>query len=163
MKYLYSPWRDSYFKQKRDGCIFCNILNDKNNDKNNYILFRDIYCYGIMNLFPYNPGHFMIIPNQHINNIENLDQEIWLQMSLHVRNGVKMLKEALDVNGVNIGMNLGDEAGAGISEHIHIHLVPRWTKDTNFITTISKTRVISSDIEIFYNKIKKLVPKYFSI
>ena len=162
MKYLYSPNRDKYFEQEVDGCVFCNILNDKN-DKDNFVLFRDTLCFGVMNIYPYNPAHFMIIPNTHIDNIENLDNEVWLQISLHVKNGVKMLKDEFKAKGVNIGMNLGDDAGAGISEHVHFHIVPRWSKDTNFITTIGELRVIPTDLEKLYNSMKEVIPKYFTL
>lgn len=162
MRYIYSPNRDKYFDQKVDGCVFCNILNSENDNKN-FILFRDTLCFGLMNLYPYNPGHFMIIPNQHIDNVENLDDKTWLQMNMHVKSGIKMLKEELGAAGVNIGMNLGDEAGAGIGEHIHAHIVPRWVKDTNFITTIGQIRIIPSDFERTYKTLLSLVPKYFKL
>ena len=94
-----------------------------------------------MNRYPYTLGEFMVIPYEHIDNIESLDTQIWLEMSQIVQIGVDVLKRVLNANGVNIGMNLGAAAGAGIAEHIHYHLVPRWERDTNFITTIGYTRV----------------------
>ena len=102
----------------------------------------------------------MIIPHVHTDKLEELDSDTWLHMSALAQKGVKLLKEALNAPGVNIGMNLGKAGGAGIAEHIHMHLVPRWERDTNFITAIADTRVYSTDFEKIYQKIKQLLPKY---
>jgi len=107
-----------------------------------------------MNLFPYSPGAFMVIPYKHIDNIENLELEIWQEMSFYVRLGVRVLKEQIGATGVNIGMNLGETAGAGIAGHVHYHLVPRWRGDTNFITTIGCVRVNGVPFSDLYEKIK---------
>jgi diadenosine tetraphosphate (Ap4A) HIT family hydrolase len=114
----------------------------------------------VMNIYPYTPGHFMIIPHKHTDKLEELDEATWLHMSLLAQKGVRLLKEGLGAKGVNIGMNLGKDAGAGIAEHIHMHLVPRWSRDTNFITALANTRVYSTDFEKIYKKIKKLTAKY---
>ena len=103
---LYAPWRSTYYTNKPDGCVFCNIIKHPEDDAGFGVLFRDKYCFGVMNLYPYTPGHFMIIPYKHVDAIEDLSEEAWKQISLHVRNGVVMLKEILGANGVNIGMNL---------------------------------------------------------
>lgn len=114
-----------------------------------------------MNKYPYTPGHFMVIPNLHIDNIESLSSEIWLEMSRLVQKSVKVLKEQFGVHGVNIGMNLGEHAGAGIANHVHYHIVPRWPRDTNFITAIGDVRVYSTDFEDVYQKLKKLIETEF--
>ena len=159
---LYAPWRDDYISSKHiDGCVFCYISSHKKKDKKLYVLYRDEYCFVVMNKYPYTPGHFMIIPHKHTSNLEDLDEKVWLHITKLAQQSIKLLKDGFDAHGVNIGMNLGDAAGAGISEHIHLHIVPRWHKDTNFITSISKTRVYSSDFKKIYKKIKKLVPEYF--
>ncbi|AII14659.1 HIT family hydrolase, FHIT branch [Campylobacter iguaniorum] len=139
MKHEFAPWRSEYFSNKTDGCVFCQ-MQDGNNDEN-FILFRAQNCFGVMNRYPYTLGEFMVIPYLHTDNIESLDEQIWQEMSHFVRLGVGVLKDKLHANGVNIGMNLGAAAGAGIAEHIHYHLVPRWSRDTNFITTIGYTRI----------------------
>lgn len=161
MEYMYAPWRLAYFSKKPKECVFCHMAKDKRHDKENLIIFRDTLCFGVMNLYPYTPGHFMIIPFSHVDGIEKLDEQVWQQMSYHVRNGVRMLKEHFKVGGVNIGMNLGQIAGAGICEHVHYHLVPRQKRDTNFITTIANTRVNGIDFEKIYNDIIDIAPKYF--
>ncbi len=162
MDYLYAPWRYSYFTKQTCDCVFCH-MSKANKDEENMILFRDSKCFGVMNLYPYSPGHFMIIPYIHEDSIESLDEKTWLQMSLHVKSGVKLLKEHFGANGVNIGMNLGHCAGAGIAEHVHFHLVPRHKKDTNFITTIGDTRINGIDFKEIYDRLKSAVPKYFKL
>ena len=103
----------------------------------------------------------MIIPYDHVDAIEELDEAVWQQMSAHARSGVRMLKEVLGVKGVNIGMNLGECAGAGIAEHVHLHLVPRWQRDTNFITTIGEVRVYGVPFEGVYERLKSASLDYF--
>jgi diadenosine tetraphosphate (Ap4A) HIT family hydrolase len=129
-------------------------------DEEHHVLYRDEHCFVVMNRYPYTPGHFMIIPHYHTDALEALDPVVWLHMSALAQKGVRMLKEGLGSHAVNIGMNLGSEAGAGIAEHIHMHLVPRWARDTNFITSIAKTRVYSTDFEKIYNKLKTIIPQY---
>lgn len=159
---LYAPWRDEYVKEPIvDGCVFCNIVKNSDKDKEFHTLYRDDICFVVMNKYPYTPGHFMIIPNIHTDKLEDLPQDHWIHMSKLAQQGVKMLKEGFGAHGVNIGMNLGEVAGAGIAEHIHLHLVPRWQRDTNFITSIGYTRVYSTDFEMIYKKLKSLVPDYF--
>ncbi|QPH88108.1 HIT family protein [Campylobacter concisus] len=154
MQHLCAPWRSEYFSAKKDSCVFCDVINS-NDDEKNGVLFRAKHCFGIMNLYPYSPGHFMIIPNQHTDKIEELDEQTWFEMSKFVRLGVEILKKELYANGVNIGMNLGKAAGAGIAEHVHYHLVPRWSGDTNFITTISDVRVNGTPFHPLFEKLKK--------
>ncbi len=154
MQHLCAPWRSEYFSAKKDSCVFCDVISSDDDDKNG-VLFRARHCFGIMNLYPYSPGHFMIIPNQHTDKIEELDEQTWFEMSKFVRLGVEILKKELYANGVNIGMNLGKAAGAGIAEHVHYHLVPRWSGDTNFITTISDVRVNGTPFHPLFEKLKK--------
>ena len=154
MQHLCATWRSEYFSAKKDSCVFCDVISSDDDDKNG-VLFRAKHCFGIMNLYPYSPGHFMIIPNQHTDKIEELDEQTWFEMSKFVRLGVEILKKELYANGVNIGMNLGKAAGAGIAEHVHYHLVPRWSGDTNFITTISDVRVNGTPFYPLFEKLKK--------
>jgi len=159
-KILYAPWRDEYVRNKKiEGCVFCHI-SKSDEDAELHVLYRDEHCFIVMNKYPYTPGHFMIIPNFHTDSLEELDPEVWLHMSTLAQRGVKLLKEGFNAQGVNIGMNLGKAAGAGIAEHIHMHLVPRWERDTNFITSIGETRVYSTDFEKIYERIKNLLPDY---
>ncbi|ADN08998.1 HIT family protein [Sulfurimonas autotrophica] len=161
---LYAPWRDEYVsKEKIEGCVFCHISRHAEEDETLHVLYRDEYCFIVMNRYPYTPGHFMIIPHLHTDKLEDLPAQIWLHMSKLAQQSVRLLKEGFGAHGVNIGMNLGKSAGAGIAEHIHMHLVPRWERDTNFITAIGNTRVYSTDFEKIYKKIKSLIPNYIDI
>ena len=160
---LYAPWRSDYVSgEKIEGCVFCHVSRHADDDKSLHVLYRDEHCFVVMNRYPYTPGHFMIIPHHHTDSLEELDSETWLRIADLAQKGVRLLKESFNAQGVNIGMNLGGAAGAGIAEHIHLHLVPRWRGDTNFITSIGETRVYSSDFEKIYRKILSEIPNYFT-
>ena len=165
MERLYAPWRTEYVSthsEKIEGCVFCHIVNNPTKDEELGVLWREEEFFIVMNKYPYSPGHFMIIPNFHTDKLEELNPETWSKMTLFAQKGVKLLKDVLNAQGVNIGMNLGWVAGAGIAEHIHLHLVPRWKGDTNFITTIGDTRVYSTDFKKIYNRLKEKSSEYFS-
>ncbi len=161
MDYMYAPWRDDYINGKERGCPFCNIVKDNTLDNERHVLYRGKKCFLVMNKYPYTPGHFMVIPDLHVDAIEVLPSEVWLEMGELVQKSVKLLKNEFKVDGVNIGMNLGECGGAGIAEHVHYHVVPRWKKDMNFITTIANTRVYSTDFEKIYIKLKDLIISNF--
>jgi diadenosine tetraphosphate (Ap4A) HIT family hydrolase len=164
MDRLYAPWRTKYVTstgKKIKGCVFCHIVKNKDDDKNLGVLHREKDFFIVMNKYPYTPGHFMIIPNLHTSNLEDLDPKTFAKMSKYAQKGVKLLKDVVNAQGVNIGMNLGRAGGAGIAEHIHMHLVPRWGGDTNFMTTVSEARVYSGDFEDIYNKLKETCADYF--
>lgn len=162
MDYMYAPWRDAYFSDKPEGCVFCNISEHPELDEQHHVLYRDALCFIVMNRYPYTPGHFMVIPHHHTDAVEALESEVWLHLSFIVQRCVKMLKEGFGAQGVNLGMNLGKSGGAGIAEHIHYHVIPRWMGDTNFITTIADTRVYGTDFEKIYTHLKGLVPEYLA-
>lgn len=162
MDRLYAPWRFEYVTEdKIEGCVFCHIYKNPEEDKKLGVLFRDENCYIVMNKYPYSPGHIMIIPNIHTDKIEELDDKVWIEMSLRVKQATKMLKEVLNAEGVNIGMNLSKAAGAGIAEHVHYHVLPRWLGDTNFITSIGNARVYPVDFNKIYETFKENSSKYF--
>ncbi|WP_353662575.1 HIT domain-containing protein [Hydrogenimonas sp. SS33] len=165
MDYLYAPWRTAYItnEEKIEGCVFCHISAHPELDDKHHVLYRDESCFVVMNRYPYTPGHFMIIPHTHTDALETLDSAVWLRISALAQRGVAMLKEGFGAEGVNLGMNLGAAAGAGIAEHIHLHLVPRFPRDTNFITTIGHARVYSTDFQRVYEKLKAMVPGYFAL
>ncbi|MEA3372372.1 MAG: HIT domain-containing protein [Campylobacterota bacterium] len=159
---LYAPWRTEYITgaEKIEGCVFCHITAHAEDDEKLHVLYRDEKCFIVMNKYPYTPGHFMIIPHQHTDKLEVLESDVWLHMSDLAQKGVRLLKEGFGAQGVNIGMNLGKAGGAGIAEHIHLHLVPRWERDTNFITAIGETRVYSTDFETIFQRIKAEITDY---
>ena len=165
MERLYAPWRTDYVstnKEKIDGCVFCHIANHPKDAEQLGVLYANEDFFIVMNKYPYTAGHIMIIPNFHTDKLEELDPNIWAKMSIYAQKGVALLKDTLNAQGVNLGMNIGQISGAGIAEHIHLHLVPRWMGDTNFITSIGDTRVYSSDFDKIYQKLKQKAPNYFN-
>ena len=157
MDKLWAPWRMKYIlnidnSSLKDGCIFCNKPKE-NNDKENLILKRNNTCFIIMNLFPYNNGHLLIIPYKHTNSLTNLNNEEKLELIQTVTDTTEKLKKTLNPDGFNIGLNIGRTSGAGIDEHIHFHIVPRWNGDTNFMPVINDTKVISESLEDSYRRL----------
>lgn len=160
---LYAPWRDEYItKTEIKGCVFCHISQHAQDDEKLHVLYRDEHCFIVMNKYPYTPGHFMVIPHFHTDALEELDTLVWQHITAKAQQGVALLKEKFGAHGVNLGMNLGHAGGAGIAEHLHFHVVPRWTKDTNFITSIAETRVYSTDFEKIFLKLLSHAQEYFT-
>lgn len=154
MQHLYAPWRDEYIQDKKpQGCVFCTIAQNQN-DHEDRVLFRSQNYFIVMNKYPYTPGHFMVIPNKHLQSLEMVEPSLWLELSSAVKKSADILQKHFNPQGINLGMNIGDAAGAGIAQHLHYHIVPRWKKDTNFITTIANTRVFSTDFDTIYENLK---------
>lgn len=147
-------------ENEEEGCVFCAISTRPERDEQNHVLYRDEHCFIVMNRYPYSLGHFMVIPHYHTDALEKLNPQSWLHLSRIVQQCVHMVKEGFGAQGANLGMNLGKSGGAGIAEHIHYHIIPRWFGDTNFITTVAHTRVYGSDFEAIYTRMKALIPKY---
>lgn len=145
---LWAPWRMEYILgEKESGCIFCTrIKQAKENDKENLILYRGDYNFIIMNKYPYNNGHLMIVPNQHTSEFESLNDDEKLEMMNIVSKSLTVLKKAIRPDGFNVGLNIGKIAGAGIDDHLHFHIVPRWAADTNFMPVVGHTKVISEGL-----------------
>ena len=162
MERLYAPWRREYHiknKQINQKCVFCGIAFSPEYDDENHVFYRDDICYFIMNRFPYNPGHFMIIPIRHVGEYEKLSEKEVTHIAKMAQIGCKILKD-FGADGINMGWNLGFDAGAGIPGHIHLHMVPRFKRDTNMMTTIFETRVYSADFDKVYEEIKRISKNY---
>lgn len=159
MDFLYGPWREGYFTDDCSECVFCDISNSPSNDDKNRVVFRNKDLFIVMNKYPYTPGHILIIPHMHLDSPEKLPKDIWLNMFDIAQDSVKILYE-YGANGINMGMNIKSAAGAGIPQHLHLHVLPRWTGDTNFITSIGNTRVYGVDFDSIYNKIKLIAKKH---
>lgn len=154
MKIIWAPWRISYIRQtKPAGCILCD-KPEENSDATNHILFRGKHNFVIMNNFPYNPGHLMVVPYRHISNVEELSAEEKLEHFNLIARCVVVLKQALKPPAFNTGMNLGRTAGAGIDNHIHSHVVPRWNGDTNFMPVLGDVRVIPQSLDDGYEQLR---------
>lgn len=155
-KALYAPWRIGYILGKKlKGCLFCKLIKQKK-DKENLILERKRYCFVILNRYPYNNGHLMIVPYKHVSALERLDTKILTEMMKTAQEYIVIMKKQMRAEGFNIGINIGQVAGAGIADHLHLHIVPRWSGDTNFMATVGRTEVIS---EAFSSVLKKLSKK----
>ena len=165
MEKLWSPWRSQYiesfkeeFKDNIPGTLFTRILND-NDDRKNYLLHRGKTCFIIMNLYPYNSGHLMVVPYKEAKDLGELDAETRLELFELIDLGVQALTDAIKPHGFNLGANLGRAAGAGVEDHIHFHIVPRWNGDTNFMPVLNDLKVVSEEMGKTYDKLKKSIEK----
>ena len=153
MKKIWAPWRMDYIlREDRDKCPFCEALNAKK-DKENLILYRGKKSFVIMNRFPYTNGHLLIVPYDHVKDLSELDDETSLDMTKNIKLSSEILKRVMFCQGLNIGLNVGEVAGAGVLDHIHFHVVPRWQGDNNFMPVLSECRVISEHLIDTYDKL----------
>ena len=160
MQRLFSPWRSKYIEtfskphNEQGKCVLCEAFQANNDDKR-LIVTRGKLCYVIMNLFPYNSGHLMIVPYRHTPSLTDLTDEESLEMMSLLKNMMKALKAVSNPDGFNIGSNIGRTAGAGIDQHVHFHIVPRWNGDTNFMPILADTKMISEDMRETLMKLRK--------
>jgi ATP adenylyltransferase len=154
MKQLWAPWRFEYLEQdpNKDRCIFCEAAGGAD-DRAAQVVARGQYCFVIMNRFPYNSGHVMVVPTRHNSNLQDLTDGELAEMFRYIDYTVRVAKRVLHPDGFNVGMNLGRAAGAGIVDHLHVHVVPRWVGDTNFMPILSEVKVISEHIQQTYEKL----------
>ncbi|KAA3611292.1 MAG: HIT domain-containing protein [Calditrichaeota bacterium] len=155
MENMWAPWRMEYVSTttKTKGCVFCNVVKD--DDKTNHIVYRGKYCYVILNKFPYNNGHIMIVPFRHTNDLLELTDKEQAECNLLINKSILVLRKIFNPQAINMGMNMGKAAGAGIEEHIHYHLLPRWDGDTNFMPVIAGVKVISESLDATHEKMSK--------
>jgi ATP adenylyltransferase len=155
MKHLWSPWRMTYISnnKKEAGCVFC-IAQAKADDAENLIAFRGKLSYVILNRFPYTSGHLMVIPFAHVSNLEELDAETRAEMMELTTRCMAVLRELYKPHGFNMGANIGEAAGAGVLGHVHIHIVPRWAGDTNFMSAVGETRVLPESLEDSHKRVQ---------
>lgn len=151
MDALFAPWRMIYVTQaeKSEGCIFCDFPKE-DRDAERKIVYRGKTAFVIMNAFPYNPGHLMVAPYRHTADFEALDPEEIAEMGALAQKALRVIKATMSPHGFNLGMNLGRVAGAGIDAHLHLHIVPRWNGDTNFMPVIAETKTIPEALETTY-------------
>lgn len=160
MDRLWSPWRYSYISKATpdDGttgsCIFC-AKPAETRDAENLIVHRGVWNFVILNAFPYTNGHLMVAPYEHVSSLVDARAETLAEMIQLMRDAEKHLRAIYKPHGLNAGMNLGEAAGAGIAGHIHMHVLPRWTGDANFMTTVGETRVLPEDLESTYAKLRR--------
>jgi ATP adenylyltransferase len=153
MKRIWSPWRIDYIRGERpDGCVLCDKPGESA-DAENLILHRGEHCYVILNRYPYNNGHLMVVPYEHVQMPTVLSPEALLEMMSQINMCLEALEQAMHPDGFNVGMNLGAPAGAGIEDHLHMHVVPRWTGDTSFMPVVGDTHVIVEALEECYHSL----------
>lgn len=159
MEVKFTPWRMAYIKGSDDagdtGCVLC-TNGQAQPSAANLVLYRGNSCYILMNLYPYNPGHLMVVPFQHTADLPNLAAPAANELFDLARRSVAILGEALAPHGFNLGMNLGRTAGAGIDEHLHMHIVPRWNGDSNFMPIVGGTKLIPEALDQTYAKLRPL-------
>ncbi|HJT68312.1 MAG TPA: HIT domain-containing protein [Pyrinomonadaceae bacterium] len=159
MERLWSPWRSKYIASSVDSegneCVFCRIAATPDQDEANFVVHRGEHAFVVLNLYPYITGHLMIVPYLHASELDVVAKEITDEMMDLTKRSQTALREVYSPSGFNLGMNLGSAAGAGIADHLHIHLLPRWTGDTNFMTTVGETRVLPEALELTYSKLKQ--------
>ncbi|MCA9908173.1 MAG: HIT domain-containing protein [Anaerolineae bacterium] len=151
MNHLWAPWRMAYIRSEKeaaDGCVFCNKV--RANDADEQIIARSRFVYVTLNRYPYNNGHLMVVPYEHVETQEKLSAEALTDLMLMINRGLAALRFVYNPQGFNLGANLGLAAGAGIADHYHFHIVPRWQGDSNFMTAVSETRVIPASLEETY-------------
>lgn len=161
MDHVWSPWRYRYIvdvvkDRKSDECPFCRVPSEER-DAENFLVYRGTYNFVILNIFPYMTGHLMVVPYRHIATLTDLTKPESDEMMDLTRQAYDVLTREYRAMGCNIGMNLGQAAGAGIADHLHMHVLPRWLGDVNFVTTIGETRVLPEDLETTY---RRMVPHF---
>lgn len=162
MKKIYAPWRSEYIRNPDNySCIFCKASKGKN-DKTCYVLLRGEHTFVMMNIFPYNNGHVMIAPYKHTGDLQELNLDEMNELISYTQIWEAAIREAMNPQGFNIGMNIGRVAGAGVEDHLHIHVVPRWSGDTNFMPVIGETKVIPMNLDEAYDLLKSTYEQKFT-
>jgi ATP adenylyltransferase len=155
---LWSPWRYDYITgsggAQKSGCVFCNILNSSASDEEKHILHRAEFNFVILNIYPYAAGHLLIVPYEHIADLDKAPKPTTDEMMDLTKRAKAALDETYSPDGFNLGMNLGKSAGAGVADHFHMHVLPRWAGDVNFMTAIGETRTVPESLTTTYEKLK---------
>ena len=160
MEHLWAPWRMAYIDsggKKDEGCIFCTKPAEQR-DEENLLLYRGERCFVMMNLFPYNNGHMMVAPYAHVPTIEDLDPATLTDIMVTSQRCLATLRAAMNPHGFNMGINQGTAAGAGIADHVHYHIVPRWNGDTNFMPVLADVKVMPDYLQNTYRQLKEKWP-----
>lgn len=155
MDYLWTPWRYAYVTsaEKISGCVFCDLPKE-GDDAKVYIAHRGQHCYIVLNSFPYTPGHLMIVPFAHLDELRKLPAAAAQEMMALAQRVEGVLRTLYSPDGINVGMNIGKAAGAGVAGHIHLHVLPRWVADSNFVSVVSETRILPETLEMTFQRVK---------
>ncbi|HVO44649.1 MAG TPA: HIT domain-containing protein [Aggregatilineales bacterium] len=162
MNQLYTPWRMRYLrgetKKEAVDCVFCDRANNPQADAVNYVVARSQFVYVVLNIYPYNNGHVMVIPYTHVPTPEALPPEALADLMLTINRSMAAIRDVYQPQGYNIGANLGAIAGAGIADHFHMHIVPRWAGDSSYMSVVGQTRVIPETLEDTWRKLRDVWP-----
>ena len=155
MDYLWTPWRYAYITgaARTTGCVFCEL--QPLSDEEAFIIHRALHCYVVLNAFPYTSGHVMVVPFAHLDRLEKLPNDAAHEMMDLAQKMESLLRAVYKPDGVNLGMNIGEAAGAGVAGHIHLHLLPRWSADSNFMTVVGETRVLPEDLKATWKRLRE--------
>jgi|SRR3989339_2244151 len=153
-RYLWAPWRKDYIDKKESGCFICRTSGESN-DEENFVLFRGEKIFAILNLYPYNTGHLLIAPFRHVGDLRRMTDAEGLEMWHAAQKLIEVMEKEMRVEGFNIGFNLGKVSGAGVESHVHMHLVPRWLGDTNFLPVVGGVKVISEELKSVYSRLRR--------
>ena len=159
MKTLWAPWRMDYLLGKTDpetGCLFC-INVESHPSEANLIIHKGEHTMVMLNKYPYSNGHLLLAPIMHVSSIDELTENAVIELAILCQHSVKTLRRAYNPEGFNIGVNIGAAAGAGIPNHVHMHVLPRWSGDTNFMTSTAETRVLPEEISVTYNRLHEII------
>jgi ATP adenylyltransferase len=156
VEYIFAPWRYEYVSKvdEKSGCIFCE-KSVETDERENLVLYREERCFAILNLFPYSTGHLMIAPFEHVGSIEDLEIETIASMMSLAKRCMTAIRDAFHPDGFNLGINIARTAGAGIVDHVHLHVVPRWSGDSNFMPVVGETRVLPLTLDQVWEALTK--------
>ena len=156
MERLWAPWRMQYVGvEQRPGCLFCRVIENPDDPDAELVVWRPEGAIVLLNKFPYNPGHAMVAPIQHVPSLEDLDDDASLALAQAVRRTLTVLRATMTPHGFNVGANIGSAAGAGIPDHVHLHVVPRWNGDTNFMAVIDDVKIVNEALAQTAEKLKR--------
>lgn len=155
MDYLFTPWRYAYITSagKTPGCVFCHREKEQD-DRQALIVHRARHCFIMLNAFPYTSGHVMVVPYQHLDALEKLPADAAQELMVLTQRMESVLRAVYRPDGINLGMNIGAAAGAGVAGHIHMHVLPRWIADSNFMTTVGETRILPESLETTWERLR---------
>ncbi len=154
---LWAPWRMAYIRELDgggDGCFLCDYREQPQRDAENLVLWRGTHTLAVLNRFPYTGGHMLVAPLAHVGDLRDLDDAVLLELMQMIRDGETILRKAIGPQGFNVGINIGAAAGAGLPGHLHVHIVPRWGGDTNFMAVLGDIRVIPESLEVLYANLR---------
>ena len=164
---LWAGWRSEYIAgtgaaasepPKKDGCVFCGLIESDQPDEQTYVLWRGTHVAALLNAYPYTSGHRMVMPRRHLSELEELPAEVSAELWAATTDAVRALKQAYRPEGVNVGLNLGRAAGAGVPGHLHVHALPRWLGDSNFMTSVAEARVMPEALGVTWQKLREAWP-----